>query len=84
MGEYSINLTPPTGDAGADLIIRNSENALVGFIQCKHTASPRTTQQDASAIHDLMRAREAYPNDAALLFAITNAFFSSRSTAASE
>ena len=75
-GEYSVNLTPTTGDAGADLIIKNSEEAIVGIVQCKHTANPRTTEQDAGAIHDLMRAREAYPNDAALLFAITNAFFS--------
>lgn len=76
IGEYSVNLTPPTGDAGADLIIKNSKDTIVGIVQCKHTANFRTSpRQDASAIHDLMRAREAYPNDAALLFAVTNAFF---------
>ena len=69
----TVNRTRETHDAGADLIIKNNTGNIVGIVQCKHTANIGLRSDD-HAIQDLVRARTAYDNDEALLFAVTNAW----------
>jgi hypothetical protein len=72
---YTVRSTPITGDGGADgfaFLQGRRDQCLI--LQCKHTQHPAKSC-DATAINDLLRARERYEDYVSnpVLCAVTNA-----------
>ncbi|MCX7365605.1 MAG: restriction endonuclease, partial [Alphaproteobacteria bacterium] len=67
-----VQLTPRTGDGGADLIFRHPAWNRSAIVQCKHRADPNAPM-DERALDDLDRAVRAYEEPDALRIAATNA-----------
>jgi hypothetical protein len=67
-----VQLTPRTGDGGADLVFRHPTGNRVALVQCKHRADP-SSPMDERALDDLDRAMRAYGQPDALRVAATNA-----------
>ena len=67
---YRIQRTPNRGDGGADGLAVHNETRQQIIIQCKHR---QTSDCNEEPIDDLLRARDAYGQDEALLVAVTNA-----------
>jgi superfamily II DNA or RNA helicase len=66
---YTVHRTPWSHDLGADGIARMSGRRDV-VIQCKHSQNRQAIT--AKAVHDLLRARDAYGSIDPMLVAVTN------------
>ncbi len=71
-GDLQAKLTQKSGDAGADIIVRDAVGAITHIVQCKHTAYP-DRPVDSGIADDLIRARLAWKAPQAILLGVTNA-----------
>ncbi len=71
-GDWEASETPRSGDGGADALLRHRcRHATVAVVQAKHTTE-RDRLTGATAVRDLLRARDRYPLSNPQLVAITN------------
>lgn len=67
---YEVNRTKTSWDYGADGIVKNNKTGEEVIIQVKHTQ--RDVPCVESAVHELLKAREAYEKPKAKLMVVTN------------
>jgi hypothetical protein len=66
------NLTKPSGDGGADIVVRNELGEIVFLIQCKHT-SEINSPVDGGLLLDATRVRENWKAPLATVVGVSNA-----------
>lgn len=70
--KLEVQLTPRTGDGGADLVFRSNVTGKIAVVQCKHRADP-SIPMDERPLDDLKRAVQAYGMADPVKVAATNA-----------
>ncbi len=70
--DWEASETPPSGDGGADAVLRHRRRKASALVQAKHRTDPRRPI-DESAVREVLHAKERYRVDNPQLVVITNA-----------
>ena len=70
--ELNANLTPGSGDGGADIIVKDELGQIIYLIQCKHTTNI-DLPIDAGLLADAKRVRESWQAHKAVVIGVSNA-----------